>query len=114
MQVSYEDGRGLLRDILVHCTQNDAAVTRVQVDREGASDDARENRRAERQRAKASPDVRQSPSETSSGPGEPRKQIVTVGLELRGVRSIAKLVSRLSEIDGVAAVKVDDTNFLSE
>ena len=35
LQVSYEDGRGILRDILTTCTQQDFAVTGVQVEREG-------------------------------------------------------------------------------
>ena len=38
LQVTYEDGRGILRDVLVLCTQHDFAVTRVQVEREGEAD----------------------------------------------------------------------------
>jgi putative Mg2+ transporter-C (MgtC) family protein len=35
LQVSYPDGRGILRDILTACTQQDFAVTDVQVERDG-------------------------------------------------------------------------------
>src|SRR5271169_1039103 len=34
LQVSYQDGRGILRDILIVCTQQDFAVTGVQVERD--------------------------------------------------------------------------------
>ena len=33
LQVSYEDGRGILREVLVVCTQQDFAVSRVRVER---------------------------------------------------------------------------------
>ena len=38
LQVSYQDGRGILRDILVVCTQQDFAVTGVQVERDGETE----------------------------------------------------------------------------
>ena len=42
------------------------------------------------------------------------KGTITVFLELRGGRSIAKLVDKLSEIDGVFAVNVGEAGLISE
>jgi hypothetical protein len=42
------------------------------------------------------------------------KGTVTVFLELRGGRSIAKLVDKLSEIDGVSAVNAGDAGVISD
>ncbi len=47
LQVSYQDGWGILRDILMVCTQQDFAVTGVQVERDGeAGRDRRGNNQA--------------------------------------------------------------------
>jgi hypothetical protein len=40
----------------------------------------------------------------------PKKGVVTVLIELRGVKSTAKLAARLSEIDGVVSVRAGDAN----
>ena len=96
LRVSYEDGRGILRDILVACTRQDFAVSRVRVERgpsSGDFDDAREMTEAD-QAATVSPG----------------KGIVTVALEVQGTRSIAKLAARLAEIDGVVSVNATDVN----
>ena len=102
LQVSYEDGRGILRDILVTCTQHDFAVSRVRVERESPSlnpthQDMVDNgvtdgggEKAEREHAE--------------------RRIVTVALEIRGARSVAKLASKLAEIAGVVAVNAGDEN----
>ena len=42
------------------------------------------------------------------------KGTVTVFLELRGGRSIASLVEKLSEIDGVSAVHVGEAGLMSD
>jgi putative Mg2+ transporter-C (MgtC) family protein len=39
LQVTYEDGRGILREVLVVCTQQDFAVSRVSVNAESKSND---------------------------------------------------------------------------
>ena len=41
-------------------------------------------------------------------------RIVTLLLEIRGAKSLNKLVTRLSEIDGVVAVHAGDANSSSE
>jgi putative Mg2+ transporter-C (MgtC) family protein len=103
LQVSYEDGRGILRDVLVTCTQQDFAVSRVRVERESSL--------ADRQDAGDSLD--------SGAPGDaaapaPPKRIVTVALEIQGVRSVAKLAAKLADIDGVVSVNAGDVNVLSD
>ena len=42
------------------------------------------------------------------------KGIVTLRVEVRGARSVARLAERLSEIDGVTSVHAGDANFLSD
>jgi putative Mg2+ transporter-C (MgtC) family protein len=96
LQVSYQDGRGILRDILVTCTQQDFAVTRVQVERDGeTSRDSKGKRTAK------------SPSryvEEGGTEAPAQKGVVTVAMEVRGARSVAKLVEKLTEIEGVTLV----------
>jgi putative Mg2+ transporter-C (MgtC) family protein len=95
VQVTYEDGRGILRDVLVACTQHDFAVSGLRVERESALDDRRDS----------------AGSAESSGAAIPT---VTVALEIQGVRSVAKLAAKLSEIDGVVSVKAGDVNATSD
>jgi hypothetical protein len=52
--------------------------------------------------------------EADDGSPMPPKGTVTVALELRGGRSVAKLVDRLSEIDGVSAVKLGEAGLTSD
>jgi putative Mg2+ transporter-C (MgtC) family protein len=100
LRVSYQDGRGILREILVVCTRQDFAVSRVRVER-GPSD----------------PDP-EGAGETAE-PGQvpepsPSKGIVTVALEVQGTRSVAKLAARLAELDGVVSVNAADVNIPSD
>src|ERR1700733_3595423 len=50
--VSYKDGRGILRDILVVCTQHDFSISRVRVEREGETDRDRKGKQSGKSRAK--------------------------------------------------------------
>src|SRR5271163_2070170 len=52
LQVSYQDGRGILRDILTVCTQQDFAVTGVQVERDDESGRDRRGKHSGKSRAK--------------------------------------------------------------
>jgi putative Mg2+ transporter-C (MgtC) family protein len=96
LRVTYEDGRGILRDILVQCTRQDFAVSRVRVER-GPSSANREDA-----------DEMTEPDQAAAH--SPSKGIVTVALEVQGTRSIAKLAARLAEIDGVVSVNAADVN----
>src|SRR5271169_2127049 len=52
LQVSYQDGRGILRDILTVCTQQDFAVTGLQVERDGDSGRDRWGKQSGKSRAR--------------------------------------------------------------
>ena len=99
LQVTYEDGRGILRDVLVICTQQDFAVSRVRVERDAA----------DRQAANGSAEQAESAS-----PSAGQKRVVTVILEIQGTRSVAKLAAKLAEINGVIAVNAGDVNVVSD
>jgi putative Mg2+ transporter-C (MgtC) family protein len=81
LQVSYQDGRGILRDVLVACADLGFSVTRTQIDQGLQQQDPR---------------------------------IVTLVLEIRGIRPAAKLAAKLSEISGVTSVQAYDANLASE
>jgi putative Mg2+ transporter-C (MgtC) family protein len=93
LQVTYEDGRGILREVLVVCTQQDFAVSRVRVARESSA---------------ASGDADGLAEDTA-----PRR-VVTVALEVQGTRSVAKLAAKLAEISGVVSVNAGDVNVPSD
>jgi putative Mg2+ transporter-C (MgtC) family protein len=92
LQVTYQDGREILRDVLVKCTQHNFTVSRLQVER-------------------APPEPRSS-ADSARQPGEDRS--VTVALEVQGTGSISKLAAKLADIDGVVSVNAGDVNVLSE
>jgi putative Mg2+ transporter-C (MgtC) family protein len=114
LQVSYQDGRGILRDILIICTQQDFAVTGVQVERDGEPSQDRRGKRSGKGRAKDAADALTAVVEADDDSPMPPKGTVTVVLELRGGRSVAKLVDKLSEIDGVSAVKLGEAGLISD
>jgi putative Mg2+ transporter-C (MgtC) family protein len=95
LKVSYEDGRGILREVLVVCTQSDFAVSGVRVERESR------------------PNPSNSDAEPPSDAQAP-KRAVTVALEVQGTRSVAKLASKLAEISGVLSVSAGDVNIASD
>jgi putative Mg2+ transporter-C (MgtC) family protein len=108
LQVSYQDGRGILRDILVVCAQQEFAVSRTFVDRSPYHDGQRLGKESGKENAYGE----HGPSETAmrhqSSHGASPEQIVTVTFEVRGAKSVAKLAARLSELDGVVSVSAND------
>jgi putative Mg2+ transporter-C (MgtC) family protein len=114
LQVSYQDGRGILRDILIVCTQQDFAVTGMQVQREGEPIGDRRGKQSGKGRAKDAAHATATIVEPDDGSPMTSKGTVTVSLELRGGRSVARLVDKLSEIDGVSAVKVGEAGLISD
>lgn len=114
LQVSYQDGRGILRDILIVCTQQDFAVTGVQVERDGDVSRDRRGKQWGKGRAKEAADGPAAVVEPADGAPVGSKGTVTVFLELRGGRSIAKLVDKLSEIAGVSAVNAGEAAVISD
>lgn len=105
LQISYQDGRGVLREVLASCTRSEFSVSRVQVERDPSH---------EADEALAGQETL-SAEERMSGDWPPSpKGIVTLRVEVRGARSVARLAARLSEIDGVTSVHAGDANVASD
>ena len=106
LQISYQDGRGVLREVLACCTGSEFAVSRVQVERDPT------------QEVGAARGIGQDISSTEEAVGgnwaPPPKGIVTLWVEVRGAKSVARLAERLSEIAGVTSVQVGDGNFATD
>jgi len=113
LQVSYEDGRGTLRDILVICTQLGFAISRVRVERDGLSSEASSARAKD-----TSGEQEESQfADQSAHDGKPDRagpKVVTVSLEIQGAKSVAKLAAKLAEIAGVVSVNAGDGNISSD
>ena len=112
LRVSYWDGRGLLREVLAVCTQQDFAISRLRVEnpRKAPSQSGFQSGSG---RGKGEDDEEVA-VEPETAPEPAPKGIVTVAMEIRGVKSTPKLVARLSEIDGVVAVNAGDLPSSSE
>jgi putative Mg2+ transporter-C (MgtC) family protein len=105
LQISYQDGRGVLRQVLACCTGSEFAVSRVQVERDPANEIGFARK----------PGDAPTPEETVGGDTTPPpKGIVTLRVEVRGAKSVARLAERLSEIPGVTSVQVGDGNLITD
>jgi putative Mg2+ transporter-C (MgtC) family protein len=106
LQISYQDGRGVLREVLACCTGSEFAVSRVQVERDPAN------------QVGAGRAMGQDASNLEEGGDSnwtpPPKGIVTLRVEVRGAKSVARLAERLSEIPGVTSVQVGDGNLVTD
>jgi putative Mg2+ transporter-C (MgtC) family protein len=85
LQICYHDGREVLREVLIKCTQHNFAVSQLQVEKEPPSN------------------VEEAADRT-----------ITVALELQGTGSISKLASKLADIDGVVSVNAGDVNVVTD
>jgi putative Mg2+ transporter-C (MgtC) family protein len=94
LQVTYQDGREILRDVLVKCTQHGFTVSRLRVERAPSL--------AEPQ------DAAEPPRQLNE------ERTVTVALEVQGTGSVSKLAAKLADINGVVSVNAGDVNVLSE
>jgi putative Mg2+ transporter-C (MgtC) family protein len=99
IRICYQDGRGLLRDILVVCTQLRFAIDHVDVERKQAAVDV----------AEAAQDAADFEKTDAAIPA---KGLVYLSLQVRGKRPISHLIASLSDIDGVVQVGSlsDDTD----
>jgi putative Mg2+ transporter-C (MgtC) family protein len=93
IRVAYTDGRGLLRTILLACTQLRFAVENVEIERDSHFDMGRE---AEADLA----DDERTYLELGLESG-PRKSAVVLCLQVKGKRPVSHLIAKLSDIDGV-------------
>jgi putative Mg2+ transporter-C (MgtC) family protein len=117
LQVSYEDGRGILRDVLVACTQQNFSISRLRVERSTATGETRDEESGSNLGKRAGYDdaeFSEQPSAEKSADNGSARRIVTVALEVQGARSIAKLVAKLAEIAGVVSVNARDENIPSD
>jgi putative Mg2+ transporter-C (MgtC) family protein len=86
LQICYYDGREVLREVLVKCTQHNFTVSRLQVEKEDA------------------------PASIEDA----AKRTVTVALEVQGTGSVSKLASKLADIDGMVSVNAGDVNVVTD
>jgi putative Mg2+ transporter-C (MgtC) family protein len=117
LQVTYEDGRGILGDVLVLCTRQGFAVSRVRVERKPTNGDWQATNGPSGDGETETPNASLSSDEAhfdEAVPQTPAKRVVTVTLEIQGTRSVAKLGARLAEIDGVVSVNAGDANVWSD
>jgi putative Mg2+ transporter-C (MgtC) family protein len=91
LRISYEDGRGLLRNILVSCTSLRFAIDHVEIERDG-------NQVVDRIRDEMADVDGTEPDRTL------RRNVVVLNLEVKGKRPITHLIAALGDIDGVVGV----------
>jgi putative Mg2+ transporter-C (MgtC) family protein len=91
LRISYQDGRGLLREILVACTQLRFAIDHVDIERDGVVADNVEE-------AQDLADFEGIDAEGS------KKGVVSLSMEVKGKRPVSHLIASLSDIDGVVSV----------
>ena len=109
LRISYQERRGVLREVLAVCTQQEFSVSRVQVEHESSRGRGQSGAQAGKGRGTGWED---HPRETEEDLADaaPAPGIVTLLIEVRGSRSVAKLAARLSEIAGVTSVRAGDAN----
>jgi putative Mg2+ transporter-C (MgtC) family protein len=92
LRISYRDGRGLLRTILISCTNLRFSIDHVEIEREGVF------------LADASHALSRSDHEGVEIEEFPNKGHVILRITVKGKRPISHLIARLSDIDGVVGV----------
>ncbi len=86
IRVFYRGGRGLMRDILVACTQLRFSIDHVEVQGESA------------EQAQDLADVEEIEADGA------RRGLVSLSMQVKGKRPVSHLIARLSEIDGIVQV----------
>ncbi len=97
--ISYEDGRGILRDVISVATQFDFVINRIQVERQHTLDG----------KSELSIDDGDLLEENEIGNAirlNQQTKIVTITLELSGRDSLPGLTAKLQEIEGVVGVTI--------
>ncbi len=91
LRIAYQDGRGLLRTVLMVCSELRFAVDQVDVERDSDSASGRED----------AADL----ADFEGVEVEPRhKGIVVLNMRVKGKRPASQLIGRLTDIDGVLRV----------
>ena len=112
LQISYEDGREILREVLLVCTQHDFSVSRLKVERPNPSLDSADPMVADGKGMLAATDDTEPASVLVEG--QASQQIATVVLEIQGIKSVSKLAAKISAIPGVVSVHAGDVNVPSD
>lgn len=100
--ISYRDGRGLLRIILIRCTELRFAINQVRLDRPAQAAETREA-------ARDAADIEGAELDALAQTTAPTPGIVTLRMQVKGKRPVSHLIARLSDIDGVVeAGTLDD------
>jgi putative Mg2+ transporter-C (MgtC) family protein len=112
LQVAYEDGRGILRDVLVVCSQHDFSIRRVRLDRPSSSGRREDSNATGDGKGMGfdEPPSGETENRDISSEGQASRSVVTVTMEIQGTRSVAKLAAKLAEISGVVSVNAGDEN----
>jgi len=96
LRIAYQDGRGLLRTILIACGELRFAVDHVDVERDSATASGRED-------AEDLADLEHVEIEAAE------KGVVVLNMRVKGKRPVSHLIGRLTDIDGVVRVgSLDD------
>lgn len=98
IHISYEDGRELLRTILIKCTELHFAINHVQIDRE------------DRFLASQEEAMDVADNEGMEMGWRTGKGIVTLRMQVKGKRPISNLITALSSIDGINEVGIVNEN----
>ncbi|NHN87094.1 MgtC/SapB family protein [Acetobacter conturbans] len=102
MEISYRDGQGVLRLILVTCTRLRFIIDQVQINQNGHYDDHQEaTEDAADQERTAWPEDRGN---------ERHDRLVTLSMQVKGKRPVSHLIAALSTVPGVQNIgTIDDT-----
>jgi putative Mg2+ transporter-C (MgtC) family protein len=117
IQISYKDGREILRDVLIACTNHDFAVSHLQVQRTTAASAevaGAELTDAVGPMASAASTLAIQPASDAHAAAASQERIATVVLEVQGTGPISKLAAKLANIEGVVSVSAGDVNVLSD
>jgi len=95
--ISYRDGHGLLRTILIRCTELRFAINQVRLDRPEPPSETREA-------ARDAADIEGAELDALEQTTAPAPGIVTLRMQVKGKRPLSHLIARLSDIDGVVEV----------
>ncbi|WP_040509770.1 MgtC/SapB family protein [Gluconobacter morbifer] len=95
LSISYEDSRGLLRTILVRCTELRFAIDGVRLEGDGG---------------RSSEEILDEADYEGTEPRPRTARLVTLSMKVHGNKPVSHLITGLSAIDGVHEVRKVDTD----
>lgn len=97
LDVSYEDGKGVLRVVLVECTRLRFAIDHVRITRNGFQDERFVTAQDVADRTGNADDLEEGATDSAAS-------VVTLSMQVKGKRPISHLIAALSTIEGVRSV----------